>query len=119
MKYEEALKLLKECGQEHVLAHWEKLGRADRAALLAQIERFDAESLERCREALAKGSTPPDASKGLSAKVDTLKGEALAKAEAAAGRSCARGAWRCCSWRAARAPGSDSTGPRARIQSAP
>ena len=83
MKYEEALKLLKECGQEHVLAHWEKLGRADRAALLAQIERFDAESLERCREALAKGSTPPDASKGLSAKVDTLKGEALAKAEAA------------------------------------
>ena len=83
MNYEEALKKLKACGQEHVLAYWKKLPAAERKALLAQIATIDPKSVKRCREALASGGAVPDSSKGKAPKVAELKGVALKKAIAA------------------------------------
>ena len=48
MTLQEAEKLVKKCSQEHVLAHWNKLGKKERDALLEQIATLDAKSLERC-----------------------------------------------------------------------
>ena len=39
MNYAEAEKLLKSCGQEHVLAYWKKLNKDEQKSLLAQIDR--------------------------------------------------------------------------------
>ncbi|MBQ5530647.1 MAG: UTP--glucose-1-phosphate uridylyltransferase, partial [Kiritimatiellae bacterium] len=83
MKYEEAVSKLEKCGQEHVLRHWKKLGKKERESLLAQIEALDPAGLRQCREALAAGATPPDASKGLAAKVERLAGKKRAAAVAA------------------------------------
>ena len=83
MNYAEAEKMLKKCGQEHVLAYWKKLGKGEREALLAQIATIDPKDLAHCRAALATGAEVPDSSKGVAPKVAELKGAALKKAVAA------------------------------------
>ena len=83
MNYAEAEKLLKSCGQEHVLAGWKKLAKAERAALLAQIATLEPKSLKYCQAALKDGGTVPDSSKGKAPKVAELKGASLSKAIAA------------------------------------
>ena len=83
MNYAEAEKMLKKCGQEHVLAYWKKLGKGEREALLAQIAKIDPKSLKYCQEALVKGAEVPDSSKGKAPKVAVLKGRKLAEAVAA------------------------------------
>ncbi len=83
MNRSEAEKLLKKCGQQHVLAYWNKLGKAEREALLAQIATVDPASVKRCAKALAEGAGTPDSSKGVAPKVTLLKGKALAAAQAA------------------------------------
>ena len=83
MNYAEAEKMLKGCGQEHVLAFWSRLGKAGRAALLAQVSTIDPKSVRRCRKALEAGSVAADSSRGVAPKVASLKGAALRKAVAA------------------------------------
>ena len=83
MNYAEAEELLKSCGQEHVLAGWKKLAKAERAALLAQIATLEPKSLKYCQAALKDGGTVPDSSKGKAPKVAELKGASLRKAIAA------------------------------------
>ena len=80
MNYAEAEKMLKGCGQEHVLAYWKKLGKKEREALLKQIATIEPKNVKYCREALAKGADVPDSSKGKAPKVAVLKGAALKKA---------------------------------------
>lgn len=86
MNYAEAEKLLKGCGQDHVLASWAKLSKAERAALLGQIATLNPKDLNYCRAALDKGGDKIDSSKGKAPKVAVLKGAALAKARAAGER---------------------------------
>ena len=45
MNYAEAEKMLKKCGQEHVLAYWKKLNKKEQAALLEQIAKIEAKNL--------------------------------------------------------------------------
>ncbi len=80
MTYEQAEKLLKKCKQEHVLAHWKKLGKKEREALLAQIATLDAKSLAQCQAALKTGAEVPDTSKGKAPKVAVLNGKKRAEA---------------------------------------
>ena len=83
MNYAEAEKLLKSCGQEHVLAYWKKLNKTEQAAFLQQIATIDPKSVKYCQSALAKGAEVPDSSKGRAPKVAVLKGKKLAEAIAA------------------------------------
>ena len=83
MNYAEAEKMLKKCGQEHVLAYWKKLGRTEQAALLGQVATIEPKSLAYCRKALQTGAEVPDSSKGKAPKVAVLKGKKLAEAVAA------------------------------------
>ena len=83
MNYAEAEKMLKGCGQEHVLAYWKKLGKKDQAALLEQIAKIEPKNVRYCQEALKKGGDKIDSSKGKAPKVAELKGAALKKAIAA------------------------------------
>ena len=83
MTYEEAAKVLKKCGQEHVLAFWDKLKAKEREALLAQIATIDPKSVAYCAKTLATGSQTPDSSKGKAPKVAVLKGKALKEAREA------------------------------------
>ena len=83
MNYAEAEKLLKGCGQEHVLAYWKKLNKKEQEALLAQIATIEPKSVKYCQSALAKGAEVPDSSKGKAPKVAVLKGKKLAEAIAA------------------------------------
>lgn len=50
MGYEEALKKLKDFGQEHVLNYYEELTEREKEMLLAQIEATDFSVLSSCRE---------------------------------------------------------------------
>lgn len=50
MMYEEALKKLKGCGQEHALNYYEELSAKEKETLLAQIEATDFSVLSSCRE---------------------------------------------------------------------
>ncbi len=50
MKYDEAVKKVSECGQEHVLQYFEELSEAGKAALLAQIEQTDFSVLAKAAE---------------------------------------------------------------------
>ena len=84
MNYAEAEKLLKSCGQEHVLAYWKKLSKKDQTALLAQIAKIRPKDVKYCAAALKKGGDAIDSSKGKAPKVAELKGAAL-KAAVAAG----------------------------------
>ena len=83
MNYAEAEKLLKSCGQEHVLAYWKKLAKDERKELLAQVAALDPKSLKRCAAALKTGGDTFDSSKGTAPKVAELAGAERAKAVAA------------------------------------
>ena len=83
MNYSEAEKMLKSCGQEHVLAYWKKLDKKGRAALLEQIAKIEPKSVKYCQGALKAGGAVADSSKGKAPKVAELKGAALRKAIAA------------------------------------
>ena len=77
--------------QEHVLAYWDRLSKAEREKLLAQIESIESGDIRRCREALKKGGDSFDSSKGKAPKVVTLKGAALKRAIAAGERELSAG----------------------------
>ena len=83
MNYAEAEKMLKKCGQEHVLAYWKKLNKKEQAALLEQIAKIEPKNLAYCQQALKAGADVPDSSKGKAPKVAVLKGKKLAEAVAA------------------------------------
>ena len=62
MNYEEALKKLRDYGQEHVLAYYEELTEAEKESLLSQIELTDFSVLASCkgdRQALQRGKISP------------------------------------------------------------
>lgn len=80
MTLAEAEKMLKSCGQEHVLAYYKKLSKKDQAALLAQIATIEPKNVKYCAEALKKGGDKIDSSLGKAPKVAVLKGAQLAKA---------------------------------------
>ncbi len=82
MNYQSAEKLLKKCGQEHVLAYWKKLSKKERDELLRQIATLDVRDIGHCQEALKKGGDIIDSSKGKAPKVAVLKGKALKEAVA-------------------------------------
>ena len=46
MNLAEAEKMLRGCGQEHVLAYWKKLGKREREALLAQIATIEPKNVK-------------------------------------------------------------------------
>ena len=83
MNYPEAERLLKSCGQEHVLAYWKRLAKNERKELLAQIATIEPKSLKQCAAALETGGDRFDSSTGLAPKVAELSGAALKKAIAA------------------------------------
>ena len=68
MNYSEAEKMLKSCGQEHVLAYWKKLDKKGRAALLEQIAKIEPRSVKYCQGALKAGGAVADSSKGKAPK---------------------------------------------------
>ena len=86
MNRSQAEKTLRDMSQEHVLAYWDRLSKAEREKLLAQIESIESGDIRRCREALKKGGDSFDSSKGKAPKVVTLKGAALKRAIAAGER---------------------------------
>ena len=83
MNYTEAERLLKSCGQEHVLAYWKRLAKNERKELLAQVATLEPKSLKQCAAALETGGDRFDSSTGLAPKVAELSGAALKKAIAA------------------------------------
>ena len=83
MNYTEAERLLKSCGQEHVLAYWKRLAKSERKELLAQVATLEPKSLKQCAAALETGGDRFDSSTGLAPKVAELSGAALKKAIAA------------------------------------
>jgi UDP-N-acetylglucosamine/UDP-N-acetylgalactosamine diphosphorylase len=83
MNYNEAKDLLGKCSQEHVLAFWGELSKAERTSLLGQISRIDKNDLAYCQKALAKGQAAPDTKGGKAPKVAVLKGAKLKEAVAA------------------------------------
>ena len=83
MNYTEAERLLKSCGQEHVLAYWKRLAKNERKELLAQVATIEPKSLRQCAAALETGGDRFDSSTGLAPKVAELSGAALKKAVAA------------------------------------
>ena len=83
MNYTEAERLLKSCGQEHVLAYWKRLAKNERKELLAQIATIEPKSLKQCAAALETGGDRFDSSTGLAPKVAELSGAAMKKAIAA------------------------------------
>ncbi len=91
MNYAQAMKVLGECGQEHVLAGWKGLGKKQREALLAQVAALEPESVRYCAETLRRGVAVPDSSKGVAPKVAVLKGASRAKAVAAGEKELAAG----------------------------
>lgn len=91
MNYAQAEKLLKSCGQEHVLAYWKNLSKSERANLLMQIAKIDPKSIKYCQTALKQGGEVVDNSKGKAPKVANLKGAALKRAIAAGERELASG----------------------------
>jgi UDP-N-acetylglucosamine/UDP-N-acetylgalactosamine diphosphorylase len=91
MTYAQAQAMLKKCGQEHVLAYWKKLDKAERTALLSQIAGLEPASMAQCRAALSGEAAPADSSKGKAPKVAVLKGKALAAAVAAGEKELAAG----------------------------
>ena len=87
MNYDKAVRMLTACGQEHVLASWAKLSKAERAALLAQVAKIDPKDVARCRAALAAPATAGGGNAGgVAPKVRVLSGASCAKAVAAGER---------------------------------
>ena len=83
MNYAQAEKMLKSCGQEHVLAYWKKLSKKEQGELLEQIATIEPKNVKYCQKALKEGGAVQDSSKGKAPKVAVLKGAALKKAVAA------------------------------------
>ena len=83
MNFAQAEKMLKSCGQEHVLAYWKKLSKKEQTALLEQIATIEPKNVKYCQSALKAGGAVADSSKGKAPKVAELKGAALKKAIAA------------------------------------
>ena len=88
MNYAQAEKMLKSCGQEHVLAYWKKLSKKEQAALLEQIATIEPKSVRQCQAALGVGvengcRKESENQDGKAPKVAELKGAALKKAIAA------------------------------------
>ena len=83
MNYAQAEKMLKSCGQEHVLAYWKKLSKQERGELLEQVAKIEPKSVRYCQAALKSGGAVADSSKGKAPKVAELRGAALKKAVAA------------------------------------
>ena len=54
MNYVQAEKMLKSCGQEHVLAYWKKLSKKEQGGLLEQIATIEPKSVKMCASALKK-----------------------------------------------------------------
>ena len=89
MNYAQAEKMLKSCGQEHVLAYWKKLTKKEQGELLEQIAKIEPKSVRQCRDALGVGvenrcRKESENQGGKAPKVAVLKGAAL-KAAVAAG----------------------------------
>ena len=80
MNLKKAREVLATCGQEHILAFWNRLDAAGRKSLLSQIEKIDPASVERCAKALSCGAETPDTSKGKAPKVAVLEGKRRAAA---------------------------------------
>lgn len=80
MNYAQAEKMLKSCGQEHVLAYWKTLSKKQQSELLAQIATIEVKNVKYCAQALKKGGDTFDSSKGKAPKVAELSGEALKNA---------------------------------------
>lgn len=91
MNYAEAEKLLKSCGQAHVLEYWKKLSKNEREELLAQIANINPKDVKYCQSALKKGGEVIDSSKGKAPKVAVLKGAALKRAITAGEKEIASG----------------------------
>ncbi|MBO6067276.1 MAG: UTP--glucose-1-phosphate uridylyltransferase [Kiritimatiellae bacterium] len=83
MTIQEAEKMLKSCGQEHVLKFYKKLKKAEQEALLKQIATIEPKNVKYCQAALKAGTAAIDNSKGTAPKVAVLKGKALKEAVAA------------------------------------
>jgi UDP-N-acetylglucosamine/UDP-N-acetylgalactosamine diphosphorylase len=83
MTIQEAEKMLKSCGQEHVLKFYGKLKQAEQEELLAQIAKIEPKNVKYCQAALKAGTAAADNSKGTAPKVAVLKGKALKEAMAA------------------------------------
>jgi len=86
MNYAEAEKMLKKCGQEHVLSCWARLSKSERAALLAQVAKIDPKDVARCRAALSAPAAAAANGGGVAPKVAVLSGASRAKAVAAGER---------------------------------
>ena len=83
MNYAQAEKMLKGCGQEHVLAYWKNLSKKEQGELLEQVATIEPKNVKYCQSALKAGGAVADSSKGKAPKVAELKGAALEKAVAA------------------------------------
>ena len=90
MNYAQAEKMLKGCGQEHVLAYWKKLSKKEQDGLLEQIAKIEPKSVKYCQEALKKGGDKVDSSKGKAPKVAELRGLSLEELERVTDANAAR-----------------------------
>ena len=84
MQYEDAVKLLSENGQSHLLKFWDQLDENQRKSLLDQIAGLDFAAIAKMREALAAhtGEKSTKAAGSMApAEVSVLKGEAADAAE--------------------------------------
>ena len=89
MDHEEAIRLLSDAGQTHVLAFWDRLDEAARARLLDQIASIDFAAVAELRgvlaHALAAGGAPAaDAAAGAMEPAPVLELEGRARADAIA-----------------------------------
>lgn len=59
MNYDQALKKLKEIGQEHLLCYWDTLSSIEKATLLFDVERIDTTAYWQQRRSLSEPIHPP------------------------------------------------------------
>ncbi len=83
MTYDDALRLLSENGQEHILKFWNDLTAEEQAALLGQISSLDFHQIKRMQAMLGDVHSSDSASEVSPAPVIELEGEALSEARAA------------------------------------
>ena len=93
MNYEQAKDLLRQNGQSHLLCFWNKLNKADQAALLEQIESIDFREVARCQDMLRDSGKSAATKKGrpMAPEVTHPTGALLKKAVAAGERELAAG----------------------------
>jgi len=80
MTFEEAKSKLEKHGQAHVLKFWSTLSRAERAALLAQIETLDFTSIKRMKKILRDKTKAAPRTEPLAPEVVVLSGAERAAA---------------------------------------